>query len=733
MIIKIDKSKIVEHCKVKFAECLEREDFESAIDWLFKFHEETGDPDFHLPLGMLYLQMTAQSDDAELFTMAFREFLLHLRRHPDCSAAYRDLLATVFLYHEQLPMLECGKWILSRGQALDDILCDLDAAGIDFFDTPDYTFMELEELFDAGEYGKIDPVQPETEPVERADIADADAELAEQKPARRGPSIIPFSDIADVAATQTEHARAQGGAKPDKGDKVCADEKSEKILRPSFGGGNDISDFFNDLIDKYKSDGEKSDDEEPEELLDRILSGLTADDGDDEDDEPITAEEFEKLLTEEKDGEDLSISESMADGFRDVKLSDGTRDHIVQAERLRSEGNIRAAMAELDKIPHNLPPELEYNVSVMRGYFCTDSGEYDRAERELMHALDVKPHGALASTALCGLYEAEKKTERIPHVLRSIDVKDFADGSHVYKTFLYALDYCESDEAVKFTKSLIDEYNIMDMRRMYAQMLYNRGEHDYARSELYKLSRIFYDDINALYYYLVSRMKVKNMPVEEEAPQQILSTVVEGIIGVAENNSSVLVKLIKEDKLFALGVEFFFSLEFVNDRALLIRMFDTVRTFARIKELDDVVRDELVSPYVEPIVKAVIVAELYAADRDQTLLIETGYCPWTYEGDPFDKRYSQGFYTAYAAFMMLKRRRHDMDEFFKVAEHVRAHTDGIKCEQSAIAYYVFKKAWNTVKHVGEPDERVIYALGFKTKTEATKAYKLIDGYVVGKK
>lgn len=725
MIIKIDKNKIVEHCRIKFAECLEREDFESAIDWLFKFHEETGNPDFHLPLGMLYLQMTAQSDDSELFTMAFREFMLHIRRHPDCSAAYRDLLATVFLYHEQIPMLECGKWILSRGKALDDFLCDLDAAGIDFFDTPDYSFMELDELFDAGEYGDIDPDRTELQPIENntADVVQA----GEKKPAPRGSGIIPFADIADAAATQTPHRAERSAEKPSKG---------EKILRPSFGGGNDISEFFNDLIYKYKNDGEPHADapqfeEEPEELLDRILSDLSIEGDAEEDGESITAEEFEKLLTEEKDGMDFSATAFTADGFKDVKISNDTHGHIIQAERLRSEGNMRAAIAELDKIPRDLPTELDYNVSVMRGYFCTDAGEYERAERELMHALDVKPHGALASTTLCCLYEAEKRTELIPSVLRSIDIKDFSDGEHVYKTFLYALDYCDSDDAVKFTKSLIDEYNIMDMRRMYAQMLYNRGERDFARSELYKLSRIYYDDINALYYYLIAGMKVKSMPVEEEAPQQILSAVVEGIMEVAAENSKLLVKLVKEDRMFALGVEFFFSLEFSHSRALLTRMFDTVRIFTRIEELDGIVRDALVSPYVEPIVKSIIIAELYAADRNQTLLTETGYCPWTYEGDPLGDKYSQGYYTAYAAFIMLKRRRHDMSEFFKVAEYVREHTEGICCEQSAIAYYVFKKAWNTVKHVGEPDERLCYLFGFKTKTEATKAYKLIDRYIDG--
>lgn len=724
MIIKIDKDKIVEHCKTKFAECLENEDFEGAIDWLFKFHEETGDPDFHLPLGMLYLQMTAQSDDAELFTMAFREFMLHLRRHPDSVAAYRDLLATVFLYHEQTPMLECGKWILSRGLTLDEFLCDLDAAGIDFFDVPDYSFVEISELFDAGEYGEIDPVKAEPTSADR-DRAETER-VVEREPEgefRRGAGIIPFSDISDEAATTAARRPEARDAKPTAGDKV---------LRPKFGG-NEISDFFNDLLDKFKPDDESEADGEPEELLDRLLSKLDESGLSEEMDAPLTAEEFEKLLIGEKENLDIFAPEVTADGIKDVKISKDAHEHIVNAEKLRGDGKIREAIAELDKIPHDLPPELEYNVSVMRGYFCTDGGEYARAERELNHALGVKPHGALASTALCGLYEAENKTELIPSVLRGIDVKDFADGSHVYKTFLYALDYCNSDDAVKFTKSLIDEYNIMDMRRMYAQMQYNRGESDYAQSELYKLSRIFYDDINAHYYYLAARMKPKSLPIEEEAPQQILSAIVEGIMEVAAGNAKLLVRLIKEDKMFALGVEFFFSLEFANNRALLVKMFETVRIFARTPELDDIVRDALVSPYVEPIVKAIIIAELYAADRKQTLLTETGYCPWTYEGDPLGKRYSQGYYNAYAAFIMLKRRRHEVGEFFKVAEYVREHTAGLECEQRAIAYYVFRRAWNTVKHVGEPDDRVCYALGFNTKTEANKAYKLIDGYIDGDK
>lgn len=712
MLIKFDRGNIAEHYKKRFAECLRAEDFEGAIDYLLKFHKERRSSDFHLALGMLYLQMTAQSDDLELFTMAYREFLLHIRRHPDCRAAYRNVMATAFLYHDREQMLECGRWILSDDMGLDDILCELDVAGLVYFVEPDYGSIVISDIFSPGEYGEIDPFSQPSEQQSNFII---------EEESKRG-GVIPFGG--NRAVEPETHSERRGKKRKSDG---------EKVLRPEFTAHahGELYEALDGLlsslgIDKDSTGGDDLDEDETA-LLDLMRD--IADEYEDEDDEPSITDAFLDMLDRPDDEEEPSGR------IRDVKPEDAFRRHIAEAERLHDEGRPDAALAEIDKIRSEGDAAFDYGMFVMRACFAIDGKNYERAQTELNKAFAAKPHGALATTTLCKLYEETDRTDLISETIRSVDIKDFTDGAHVFKAFAIAFAYCTKSEALEFTERLIEEYNLLDMRRIYAQLLYNHGDRDRARRELYKLTRLYYDDINVLYFYLVARMRMEKMPETDEAPQEVLAALVETLMDAAHDGKSELLRFMRDDSISPYGLEFFLSLEFKNERKLLCRMFDSLRLIAAVPEMRDVMCDALVSPYVEPIVKAVIMSELYAKKHNQTLLAEVGYCPRTYRGDPLGRGYSAGYYTAFSMYVMLGRKLHDMADFYITAERVR---QGIRIaranvEERAIAFYVFKSAWETQKRAEDYDERVCYAFGFSTKTEAMRAFRALDKLLKNKK
>ncbi|MDE6293176.1 MAG: hypothetical protein K2L88_00965, partial [Clostridiales bacterium] len=58
MIKKFNKNGAVALYKREFADCLEKTDYEGAIDNLLKFSEAKDNPDFHAAMGILYFLMT---------------------------------------------------------------------------------------------------------------------------------------------------------------------------------------------------------------------------------------------------------------------------------------------------------------------------------------------------------------------------------------------------------------------------------------------------------------------------------------------------------------------------------------------------------------------------------------------------------------------------------------------------------------------------------------------------
>ena len=660
MVISFDKDNIASYYKRRFCECIDDEDYERALDYLIKYRDETGYPEFHLTCGMLYLNLTRESDDAELVYLAYREFMLHILRYPDCEAAYRYLIITEYMRSSKLAT-EYAVWLEKRGIDLGTVAMAIMKSCLDGGGGP----FPLELLFRRGDYGEIDS----------RDECDVDEMLGVSK---------------DGASESDRPSEVKAENKIIQFDLTKCSAKSEPVFHSS-----------------------TTEIDSPEAELHRIISSyLDVDEAgfefyDDEDYEDDYDVDFEDDLFDSRSGERTESYEA----------EDPTSRKLALSEKLCSSGDYAAALEAVADI--TVFDKKYYFALIMRALVYLSSGELDNAENALNKAKSIRPNHALVGTMLCDLYEAQGRIEKIPDVLDNIDITTFMSGEHVYRAFDFIVKYYDEDKALDLIEEYIEEYNLMNMRLIYAQMLYNRGEKAQAIEELYLLTRIFYDDINIAFFYASAKLGIERMPLEEEAPQSMLSFMVDefmqlvlsgGVTNQEENND-----------MFSTMLEFFISLEFRNDKKMLVKMFDTVKKLAGLKSFEQKSRDALVSPYVEPIVKGAILSELLKRDRNTEFLAEVMYKPISSEciarlGDGYSERY----YTAYAYVAMLNSDA--VDDFIALAEKCKREpvTDELG---DALTYFLIKTSLE--KYGVEPDERYVQALGYKTKNSLTLGCKKI--------
>ncbi len=684
MITEFDKSGGAAYYKKRFAECVEEDDYEHAIDYLLKYHDDYDNADFHLACGMLYLQMSLDSDDNEIVCMAVRELFMHIRRFPDCECAYRDLLIALILRRDGAAFTECCKWIQQRGLNFRKIINELASTGILFPSSEEEYPPDFNELFDA-EYGEIG--------TELCDCFDGYYEPDAEEigvifdgimntPTYDGDDkIIPFGGEMPVG----QEAKRLFEVSPQ--IKKTSDDQHAQIDEPD---GEDLS---TEPFDDVPPDPNAIDEDDD---FNDFINAYLYDNGD--------------IVFNAQDDEDVP-------DHAEEDINDATAQILHAAEEAYSAGDFDGAIRALESVKRG---DGRYYVTLcMRALIEMEKGAYDDAETSLKRAEAIKPTGALSGSLLCRLYEHENKTELIPSTLQKIDVKDYVNTPHLYKAFDMTVKYCDDDVAAELLRKYIKEFNIMEMRVVYAQIMYNMGERDFALDELYTLSRIFYDDINISMCYMMARMHPEKLEIGSEAPQTVLSlvvynvmqTVLEGQIGDAE---------LKDDKYMS-GLEFFLTLEFSNKRKLLVKMFETVRAIASYEILKDKVRDTLVSPYVEPIVKAVILGELLAKSPGTPFLMEIAYCPIMPENFKIlGKDCSRGYYIAYAFVLALCRDR--LDKLNKLAAETVFPSEGVT--DASIAYYLFKTATAGVPYA--KDERLPLALGFASKAAAARDFKALS-------
>ncbi len=698
MVIDFDKDNIALHYKRLFGESIADNDYESAIDYLLKYNEETHFPDFHLACGMIYLQMTRDSDDAELVYLAYREFMLHLIRQPNCVRAYRNLVITDYMRTSLTP--EYGTWFAKRGVDFGAILKEIIANTLESEGDP----FNFDLIFKQGEYGEIDPDYSEDKKL-LLDMLDWDE--------------YPYDKLEKLSPEQKKALADSCDDKTKNALNGFADAVDNKVIdfNAAIGGKQKKSVKHNSTVPFEKQEGELG--EILKDLVDREFESDIPDidfyddyDDDDYDD----AVDVDASVTD-SDGDPFAESDEPRDG--DIPVTQ----KLGLAERLCSSGEYGPALEMLTGIPKS---DRNYFFAVaMRAFVYLESGDLKKAEAALAEAKSLRPSHALVGTMLCRLYEAQGRENLIPAVLDGIDITSYLSGDHVYKALEYIIKYYDEDRAIDVMEDYIEEYNLMSMRLIYAQMLYNRGEKEYAVEELYRLSRIFYDDINIIFFYISAKLGAEKLPVGEEAPQGLLSVMVEEYMGLI--NSGNLTKVDFYDDTVSVLTEFFISLEFRNDKKMLIKMFDTVKTLASNPDFEEKARDALVSPYVEPIVKAVILSEFYKRDTGTEFLAEVMYRPIPSDCiAKLGEGFSVPYYVAYAYVAMMCNDY--LDVFVSEAEKCKNALGGEKVDDSALEYYLIKNAFDACDT--EQEERYVFPLGFKSKAAAARAYaeikKIID-------
>lgn len=660
MIKRFDKSGAVALNKRKFNELMEIGDYEAAFDKLMRYSEVAENPDLHLHCGMLYMLMSLDSDDRELLTLAHREFMMYIAAHHDCVVAYRNVLAVALWRRDTQAALEIIDWIKLSGFDATAIADELEDYGLKLF-ADDGAFVDLEGLFPPSAFGILYDG--------KASSADDDSDNVEQNTPERS-KIIPF-----------------------RGRTAADDVGNIKI-----GGQERVTEFAGD------GDEDKLGDE-----FFKILLKLTGNDGAGDD------------LSDEHAGDVLDEEVFLSDAVDDPDIR--ARLVLRDAQLLCAKDDTDAALARLDEITRD-GGRLYYCAECLRADIMIQKKRYAEAQAALNRAYSCFREGALAGTLQCKLYEITDNVERIPDALRAVDVTDYADADHVYKAMQYAIKYCTRDEAIELAEDYIDEFNMFDIRMLHAQMLYNSGEKSEAVRELYIISRILYDDFGAQYYYLMAKAGIDELTVDIDVPQSILGMMIDNIIALVNSGVFVSEPEIIESEPFRYGLEMFLTLEFRNTRNVMKIMFDTLRKVATDKRLETAMRNALVSPYVEPLVKSVILGELLSMYNGEcSFLTEDSLCPVSDATVPtLGGGYSRGYYLAYALVTALAKS--GLRYFIDAANALKAELSEAACDDRDIAYYL----WKTVKteqkfNDKDVENRIEYALGYDSRAQAAAAFK----------
>ncbi|MDE5593022.1 MAG: hypothetical protein K2I75_03715 [Clostridiales bacterium] len=662
MIKKFNVNGAIALYKREFADCLESNDYEGAIDLLLKFSQAKSNPDFHSAMGVLYLLMTQDSEDRELLPLSFREFMMHLITHPDSRNTYRNLLAVAILRHDPNSIAEIGEFISRRGYDVKEFVDELSEYGLDIFND-DGAYIDLDDMFVPADYGEIaDEVF--------VDGGDEEDDLATPE------------HTVNTAPSRPKVIKFKGG---------IGGEKAEKTT-PSDG-----------KIIRLKNNDAPEDIINPSDMFDVMMQLVRSEEG----------------LTD--DGDDAEFLAATDDGPADLSAKMALR--IAQSRCVN--GDYEKALEALDDIDRSTG-RLYYCAECVRSNIMVDLNRYDDAQAALDRAFAVVPNGALAGTLQCSLYEITGECEKIPDALKRIEVTDYVDSDHVYKALRFAVKYCTKEDALNLVEDYIDEFNSFDLRSVYAQMLYNSGDRDAAIKELRTLSRIQYDDFNAQYYYLMSKAGVDEMPLEDETPQKVLGLLVDNMIALVHSELFTASDEIIESEAFTYGLEVFLTLEFRHTRNIVKVMFQTLDVLASDQRLETQMRNALVSPYVEELVKAVILGKLLGAKNGKTdFLAELSFCPISSETVPkAGEDCNEGYYTAYALTLTFCRKALPfLIDYYQIIRR-------LVLDAGFGARDVANFLWRTVKakfkyNDKDIDERLHYALGYETKTQANAAYKMM--------
>lgn len=717
MIVDFKTNNVADTYRNKFGKCLDEEDFEGAIGVLLDYNEEFGYPDFHLACGMLYLEMSLESEDDEILTKALHEFMMHIRRFPTCQKAYRNLFAAVLLMEDPPPITAMWNWIIASGCDADEVIKDLAKMNVLIFSGREVG-MWFSDLF-YGEYGDIDP-----RPTVR--YSAAKTENNEENVIKFDTSLIKSNDTNDNAESNCiDDSKKQDDTK-----------RKSKVFKNLTECTKELGDTFKDVSCLSTDENEVGDraTKTVDELSDNGVEKEVCNDS------PYFTDDFFDILdellvknniihtTKHYDNDKIELFND--DKEKGLESDEGDQRQIVEHNSLEIMDLALKAIDRLDLeealiLLSKIKPDSKFyydslNLQVEVYMYLK---RYAEAKFVLDAACAIKPHGAYCAIRLCRLYEKTKKTKLIPQVLANIDVKDFEDQSEMFKAHGFAVTYCNEVQLKAFLKKCIDEYNLLSMRLLYAILRYNGGEREAATEEFRKLHRICYNDFYYLYFYVCAMNGDDEIDYDLVPPPAALHGNMEYFFHLSDENNIDNVDVNTPE--FQILLVLFLSLEINFNKNAMVAFFNVIRLLACDQRLGDVMRDALLltSRSIERITQAITLAELMLSNPDETFLYFAS-CPSRCKFSAFEKFTSDRASAFVYAFTLFygKFFNVDVSHVAEYAKKINGITSKMNIDdEQAFTYFIMKKLFGN--KLNSVEKCIPFALGYKSKAAAERAFE----------
>lgn len=687
MIVNFDTNNLADVYKEKFGKCLDENDFEGALGVLIKYDNEFGYPDFHLACGMLYLEMALKSVDDHYRDMAFREFMFHIRRFPKCYVAYRDLVLSVLLDQDGINfnILMFYRWIASCGNDLSRIERDVSVTNI-IEPNCKKSDMHFSDLF-YGEYGDIDP-RPRLRQKDTANLMNFDIDKTVFE------SNVELSKGENCSVLQDETE-----------DDINFDEMDPDVISEILTKDYiDLDEKELDLISKFFSNAVQEN--ERCAANKKIMPFSNTDNADDVNDE-VNAN-LKSLLEDKSDR------------------------YMTFAVKAIEDNNEDLAMEFMAKVK---PESRHYYHSLnMRAIYYIQRNRFAEAKFLVDTACAVKPHGAVCGTLRCVLYEEMGQTSLIPKALAKIDVKDFDTEQFLFQAFKFAMTYCNDAELQEWLAGCVEEYDVLQMRFMYAVLRYNNGDYDFAVEEFRKLSQIRYFDFYINYFYEIVSVRDSNgfkLDIEliKRCIKSEISTLVDYIIKNGIDDETI------NTHMFKCALVYFLAGDFDNSKRELIKMFSAVRQLCHDTRFADALRDFLVSPYGQPLVKIIVLTELMVLNPNEQFLYLVGSIPKTCSfadiptsNDGVISNSSKAFVYLFTLTCGVKPSV-AQEKLAKQVDLLEIMFSDVKVENERdMTYFLLRRLFSANK-IYTYENRLPQVLGYKTREEAENAHKNIESRI----
>lgn len=783
MIIKLEKDDYTKTYGKEFVDAYKAEEYDKAFCVLKRFYESVEYNDFHLAAGILYLLMTDKSDDLQYFAMAYQELLMHIERFPNDMRGHYYCIALLLLMQKETPAKNFMIWSGDRGIDVLELIARFNNVKMYYIVNAnslisalvyprDFGALWQEEAAPVTDDYEQNPSEPKLNKVikfgdfSRENLIDQ----AVEKPVaykRNNKETLDGEELVSMVNRFVDATLSKHGEDGDSGSCDFSDDDDGYPDEMFFDGDEFyIDDVFDDgyMPDENGYNGELNDIAE--------LFGRSDKDFSVQDDEAVSWPsnyECEGWINYH----DRDLGDDIDDIYfdNDVKTESPLRDYkneldakirrahihrldshdkqriFDQAMAFISKGDLREADGLLCNIKDG---DHQYYCSLFaRALIAMNNDDNEAAEELLKTGVDLYPEFSLGAVLLCDIYAFTNRSELIEDCISKIDISNFISEYSIMRAFNYVLRYCPGEKGLALLQIYIKEYNYAEMRLLYAQRLFNDGKTEAAKRELFILTQVFYMDYIFKFYYEAALYCLNEIPYSSDIPAIAMSNLINGFIDDLPN-------ILSNDKLVPYGhaqsenqeellhmAHMLFTLEYRNSRKLLFKMFNAVRAIAVCENTEAFIRDQVVSPLIDPLVKAIGLGEIMVRNPKSNVLTEFAFVPSCEADLGFDRMFEElsknknGICYAYVnaamralAYIYFLIDDNNLDfrriRLLKAIQNICALNDYVAPQTTEFTdcdftYYLVK----TNVHKDCVDQRLAISIGFESKAAAERGFKKI--------